>query len=71
MNNERLFNIVILELSTKKLKIEDDLERALANNAPIDYKSQEIQKLVGQLIEVETSMTRFQEMISNNNNNNK
>jgi hypothetical protein len=69
MNNERLFNIVILELSTKKLKIEDDLERALANNAPIDYKASEIQKLVGQLIEVESSMARFQEMISNNNNN--
>jgi hypothetical protein len=69
MNNERLFNVVILELSAKKLKIEDDLERTLANSNTIDHKSSEIQRLVKELIEVENSINRFQEMISTNNNN--
>jgi predicted nucleotidyltransferase len=69
MNTERLFNIVILELSTEKLKIEDRLEQILASDKDIDIKAKKIQKLVSKLNEVENSINRFNEMISTNNNN--
>ena len=69
MNTERLFNVVLLELSTEKLTIEDTLEQTLTSNDDITQKSQRIKQLVARLATVETSIEKFNAMVSNNNNN--
>ena len=69
MNTERLFNVVLLELSTEKLTIEDSLEQVLVSSEDISNKSHKIKQLVARLATVETSIEKFNAMVSNNNNN--
>jgi hypothetical protein len=69
MNTERLFNVVLLELSVEKLKIEDALEQTLVSTDDISNKSHRIKDLVARLATVETSIEKFNAMVSNNNNN--
>lgn len=71
MNTERLFNVVLLELSTEKLTIEDALEQVLVSSDNITNKSHQIKQLVARLATVETSIEKFNTMVSNNNNENK
>lgn len=71
MNTERLFNVVLLELSTEKLTIEDTLEQVLVSSDNITNKSHQIKQLVARLATVETSIEKFNAMVSNNNNENK
>ena len=71
MNTERLFNVVLLELSTEKLTIEDTLEQVLVSSDNITNKSHQIKQLVARLATVETSIEKFNTMVSNNNNENK
>lgn len=71
MNTERLFNVVLLELSTEKLTIEDTLEQVLISSDNITNKSHQIKQLVARLATVETSIEKFNTMVSNNNNENK
>jgi len=68
MNTQRLFNVVLLELSVEKLKIEDDLERVIASDDNIDNKSFRIKQLVANLVAVEASIEKFNTMVSVNNN---
>jgi len=69
MNTERLFNVVLLELTTEKMKIEDALEQVLVSSEDITTKSFRIKDLVARLTTVETSIEKFNSMVSNNNNN--
>jgi capsule polysaccharide export protein KpsE/RkpR len=68
MNTQRLFNVVLLEWSTEKLKIEDDLERVIASDDNIESKSSKIRGLVARLAAVETNIEKFNTMVSANNN---
>lgn len=70
MNTQRLFNVVLLEWSTEKLKIEDDLERVIASGDDIDDKSHRIKQLVARLTTVEANIEKFNSMVSVNNNEN-
>jgi len=70
MNTQRLFNVVLLDWSTEKLKIEDDLERVIASDDDIESKSYRIRQLVGQLSAIETNIEKFNSMVSVNNNEN-
>jgi len=69
MNTERLFNVVLLELTTEKLKIEGSLEQVLNSTEDISLKSIKIKDLVVKLATVETSIEKFNQMVSNINNN--
>lgn len=69
MNTERLFNVVVLELTTEKLRIEDSLEQVLASSEEITIKSHRIKDLVARLVTIETSLEKFNSMVSINNNN--
>ena len=69
MNTERLFNVVLLELTTEKMKIEDALEHVLVSSEDIAAKSFRIKDLVARLATVETSIDKFNSMVSNINNN--
>ena len=72
MNTERLFNVVLLELTTDKMQIEDNLEQALASTDNIQVKSMRIKDLVARLAAVESTINKFNAMVSiNNNENNK
>lgn len=68
MKTERLFNVILLELSAKQMKIEDSLEKTINSDETIDVKTKKIKKLVKKLNDVETSIVKFNSMISNNNN---
>lgn len=70
MNTQRLFNVVLLDWSTEKLKIEDDLERVIASDDDIESKSYRIRQLVAQLAAVEANIEKFNSMVSANNNEN-
>jgi len=59
MNTERLFNVVLLEWSSEKLKIEDDLERVIASDENIGNKSFRIKKLVAKLATVEKNIEKL------------
>jgi hypothetical protein len=67
MKTERLFNVILLELSSEKMKIEDDLERIMNSDTDIEFKTTQIKALVVKLNTVEASIIKFNDMISNNN----
>jgi hypothetical protein len=67
MKTERLFNVILLELSSEKMKIEDDLERVMNSDTDIEFKTKTIKELVVKLNTVEASIIKFNDMISNNN----
>jgi|DEB19_MinimDraft_2_1074335.scaffolds.fasta_scaffold13185_4 hypothetical protein len=70
MKTERLFNVVLLELSAEQLKLEDALEQALVSTmGDIGWKSTTIKDLVGKLATLEMTIAKFNDMISQNNNN--
>ena len=67
MNSERLINVVLLELSIEKLKIEDGLERVFDSSDDITSKSYTIKELVARLVTVENTIEKFNSMILKNN----
>ena len=70
MKTERLFNVVLLELSAEQLKLEDALEQALVSTmGDIGWKSTTIKDLVAKLATLEITIAKFNDMISHNNNN--
>jgi predicted nucleotidyltransferase len=70
MNSNRLFEIVLLDLTTDKLKMEDRLERVINSDFDIDEKVSKIKTLVSEINNIDLSITKFQSMISIENNNN-
>jgi hypothetical protein len=71
MNNERLFNLVLMNLSTRKLTIEDAIERTVVSDDSVDMKALRLGNLIKELVEVDNSIEKFNAMITNNNNNEK
>lgn len=67
MKTERLFNVILIELSAKQMKIEDSLEKIINSEETIEGKTKKIKKLVKKLNDVEASILKFNSMISNNN----
>ena len=68
MNNERLFNLVLMGFSSDKLTIEDEIERAVISNEPIEAKTTKIKNLIKRLVEIDNSIEKFNAMITNNDN---
>ena len=71
MNTERLFNIVIGELSIDKLKLETELETAINSTDDVDTKIMKIKSILARLSTVENSIAKFSNLMNNNNNNQK
>jgi len=70
MNGERIFNIVVMELSSEVLKLEEELEKAINADLEINLKTQKIKNLLSQIVNTEASLEKFTGMVSVNNNNN-
>lgn len=70
MDGQRLFKIVVNELMTDNLKLEDELERVINSAIPIEQKTIEIKLLLSKIVATEASLIKFTSMMNNNNNNN-
>ena len=70
MNTERLFNVVLLELTTDRIKLEDRLEQTINSSENIDQKTSSIKMLLASIANNEASAAKLQSMLNNNNNNN-
>jgi hypothetical protein len=70
MNTERLFNVILLEYTTKKLKLEDDLERIINSDKPIDTKTMEIGFILNTIVSIDLSVAKINSMLVPNENNN-
>jgi hypothetical protein len=67
MDTERLFNIVLGELTIDKLNLETELETAInSNNESIDIKVKKIKDILSMISIVENSIAKFSNLINNN-----
>jgi hypothetical protein len=66
MNTERLFKIVMTDLSCERLKLEEDLERIVNSDTESDFKLQQIKSIVSRIAIVDASLAQFSSMINNN-----
>jgi len=69
MNTERMFKIIIMELTSDKLKIEQELERTINSDIEIDIKTKKIKDLLAKLVTTEASIVKFNIMLKPNENN--
>lgn len=67
MNTERTINIVLSELALDNLKLQDELELAINNAETIDDKVKTIKEILAKMVINESSLTKFQALLSNNN----
>jgi hypothetical protein len=70
MNAERIFNIVLMEFNSEKLKREEDLERMINSDEKIDFKLVNIKQLVNDITKLEANIAKFSQMIKNDTTNN-
>jgi len=70
MNTERIFNIIITDLTTNLLILENELERTINSDTDTTLKLMDIKRLLREISLIESSMTKFRSMVTNNNNNN-
>jgi hypothetical protein len=70
MNTERIFNIIITDLTTNLLILENELERTINSDTDTNSKLMDIKRLLREISLTEFSMTKFRSMVTNNNNNN-
>jgi hypothetical protein len=69
MNSERLIKIVMMELASDQLKLEDELEKTINSDLEINAKVMNIKSLLGQMMAIDASISKFTSMTTNNNNN--
>ena len=66
MNSNRLFQIVVMDLTSDVLKLEDELERVTNSNLEITKKTNKIKSLLTKITNAEASILKFNGMVSNN-----
>lgn len=59
----------MLDLTSSLTKLEDDLERTINGTEPLDVKSTKIRGILDQIVSVESSITKFNSMLIQNNEN--
>jgi hypothetical protein len=69
MNTERIINLVMMEMTMDKMKLEDDIESAInRNDISIEERTNTLKSLVYRLSTVENAIATFSNMLNNNNN---
>ena len=72
MNTERLFNLVMTDMTMDKMKLEDDLERIINNkDMSIDEKVSMSKSILYRLSNTENAIATFSNLLNNNNKNEK
>jgi hypothetical protein len=69
MNSERLIKIVMMDLVSDQMKLEDELEKTINSDMEINVKVITIKSLLSLMTAIDASITKFTSMTNNNNNN--
>jgi hypothetical protein len=69
MSSERIFKIVIMELTSDNLKLEAELEKTINSDLEINEKTNTIKTILAKMVAIDGSIVKFTNMITNNNNN--
>ena len=69
MDGERLFKIVMMDLNSDLLKLEDELETTINSSMDVNEKTKKIKTLLSKRAITEASITKFSDMVSITNNN--
>jgi prophage DNA circulation protein len=64
---ERFFNIIMSDLTSEKMKLEEELEFAINSKDDIHTKVSNVKDLLNKIIINEASIIKFASMIPNNN----
>lgn len=70
MNSERLFKIIISDLTSEKMKNEEELERIINSDIETDAKISSIKNVLKEISLTEISIAKFSGMLTVNENNN-
>lgn len=70
MNSDRLFKIIISDLSSEKMKYEEELERIINSVMETDLKISTIKSILREISLTELSIAKFSGMLMVNDNNN-
>ena len=68
MDGERLFKIVMMDLNSDLLKLEDELEMTINSSMDVNEKTNKIKTLLSNIAITEASITKFSGMVSITNN---
>ena len=69
MNTERIINLVMMEMTMDKMKLEDDIESVInRNDISIEERTNTLKSLVYRLSTTENAIATFSNMLNNNNN---
>ena len=60
-----------MELTTDNLKLEAELEKTINSDLEINEKTDKIKFILAKMVNIDGSISKFTNMITNNNNNNK
>ena len=68
MDSNRIVSIIMSELSLDNLKLQESLEKTINSAEEIDKKTLRVKSLLGELALNEIMITKFQSLVSPNNN---
>jgi hypothetical protein len=69
MEANRIVSIIISDLSLENLKLQESLEKAINNNDDVEIKLNKVKKNLADLAMNEMMITKFQSLVSPQNNN--
>ena len=69
MNIERLTKILLMDLTSDNLKLEDELEKTINSDLEINHKISEIKRLLTKINETEANISKYRNMINFDKNN--
>jgi hypothetical protein len=69
METNRIVSIIISDLSLENLKLQESLEKAINNNDDVEIKLNKVKKNLADLAMNEMMITKFQSLVSPQNNN--
>jgi hypothetical protein len=69
METNRIISIIISDLSLENLKLQESLEKAINNNDDVEIKLIKVKKHLADLAMNEMMITKFQSLVSPQNNN--
>ena len=70
MNLERLFKIILMDLTSDNLKLDAELEKAINSDMDIHSKTQTIKALLAKIVATEASITKFTDILQKTNDSN-
>jgi len=69
MNTERMFRVVLMDLTSAQIKLENDLEMAINSDEKLEIKSIRIRQILSEITTIENSINKFTSMFQSTNNN--